>query len=59
MNPTPTSTRTLTRIVLRAVALAMGIAVIVINVLGVMPGNGSVLLLGIGLAALALDAFEA
>lgn len=42
-------------LVLRAVALAMGVAVIVLNILGVLPVNAQVLLLGIGLFCLAVS----
>jgi hypothetical protein len=42
-------------LVLRAVALAMGVAVIVLNILGVLPVEGQVLLLGIGLFCLAVS----
>ncbi|HKJ38638.1 MAG TPA: hypothetical protein VJ972_07665 [Anaerolineales bacterium] len=36
------------------VALAMGVAVIVLNVLGTLDVNGAITMLGIGLAALAI-----
>ncbi|MGW8250831.1 MAG: hypothetical protein ACWGO1_09335 [Anaerolineales bacterium] len=42
-------------LVLRAVALAMGVAVIVLNILGVLLVNAQVLLLGIGLFCLAVS----
>jgi len=53
--PARNAPRDITRLVLKAVALAMGIAVVVISLLGTGTLGGSVLLLGIGLAALALE----
>jgi hypothetical protein len=45
-------------IALKGIAVAMGVAVIVLNILGTLtPGNG-VNLLGIGLAALAIAALQ-
>ena len=45
-------------LVLRAVALAMAVAVVVLNILGVMQANAQLLLLGIGLFCLALSALD-
>ncbi len=45
-------------LVLNAIALAMGIAVIVLSALGTVDVQSAVLLLGIGLAALALTMFQ-
>jgi hypothetical protein len=51
------SSRGTVRIVLKAVALAMGVAVIVLGIVGTLPTDSAVSLLGIGLAALALESF--
>ena len=48
----------LLELILRAVALAMGVAVIVMSVMGTMTADTAVTLLGIGLAALGLDALQ-
>lgn len=45
-------------IVLKAVALAMGVAVVVLSILKVAGVETQVMLLGIGLFCLALDAME-
>jgi hypothetical protein len=45
-------------LVFKAVALAMGVAVVVMNILGVMDAKGQVLLLGIGLFCLAITALD-
>ena len=45
-------------LVFKAVALAMGVAVVVTNIMGVMDTTGQVLLLGIGLFCLAITAFD-
>lgn len=45
-------------IALKGVALAMGVAVIVINILGSLTANTAINLLGIGLVALALEALQ-
>ena len=45
-------------LVFKAVALAMGIAVGVTNIIGVMDTNGQVLLLGIGLFSMAIIALD-
>ena len=55
---TKTPNTPIVRLVLRAVALAMGIAVIVLGVLDGISASAAVTLLGIGLTALALDAFQ-
>jgi hypothetical protein len=49
-------TQSLVQLVLKAVALAMGVAVVVLSILGTVPLQTSVMLLGIGLAALAVVA---
>ena len=43
-------------LILRAVALAMGVAVVVLTILGGVSVENSITLLGIGLVALAIDA---
>ena len=43
---------------LKAVALAMAVASVVLSILGATPAGTSVLLLGIGLFALSLTAFQ-
>lgn len=45
-------------VILRAVALAMGIAVVVLSILKTIDINTATLLLGIVLAALAITTFE-
>ena len=45
-------------LVLRAVALAMGVAVVVLNILGAADADTLVTLLGIGLFSLALDSLN-
>jgi hypothetical protein len=45
-------------LVFKAVALAMAVAVVVTNILGVMDARGQILLLGIGLFALAITLME-
>jgi energy-converting hydrogenase Eha subunit A len=45
-------------LVFKAVALAMGVAVVVTNIMGVMDTKGQVLLLGIGLFSLAITALD-
>lgn len=47
-------TQSLVQLVLKAVAVAMGVAVVVLSILGTVPLQTNVLLLGIGLAALAV-----
>ncbi len=49
-------TQSLVQLVLRTVALAMGVAVLVLSILGTVPLQTNVTLLGIGLAALAVAA---
>jgi Zn-dependent membrane protease YugP len=46
--------QSIAQLVLKAVALAMGVAVVVLSILGTVPVQTSVILLGIGLFALAL-----
>ncbi len=50
--------KNLFEIVCKAVALGMGIVVIVLNILGDPPVNTGVSLLGIGVTALALSGLE-
>jgi hypothetical protein len=45
-------------LVFKGVALAMAVAVVVTNILGVMDSRGQILLLGIGLFGLALTALD-
>ena len=45
-------------LVLKAVALAMGVAVIVTSILGVMEPEGHIILLGIGLFCAALSILD-
>jgi hypothetical protein len=45
-------------LVFKAVALAMGVAVVVTNIMGVMDTKGQVLLLGIGLFCLAITLLD-
>jgi hypothetical protein len=45
-------------IALRGVAMAMGVAAVVIGVLKAAPAESTVIMLGIGLFALALDALD-
>jgi hypothetical protein len=48
----------LVEIVLKGIAVAMGIAVVVLNILGTLETSTAVTLLGIGLAALAIAGFK-
>ncbi len=48
----------ITSIALRAVGLAMGIAIIVLSALGALNVSSGVSMLGIGLAALALNSLQ-
>jgi Zn-dependent membrane protease YugP len=50
--------KNLFEIICKAVALGMGVAVIVLNILGTLSVNTGLLLLGIGLTALALSDLE-
>jgi hypothetical protein len=50
--------RKIVQLVLKAVALAMGVASVVINLLGVAPAQTMITLLGIGLFCLALAALD-
>jgi hypothetical protein len=45
-------------LVFKGVALAMGVAVVVTNILGVMDAKGQIMLLGIGLFCLAITALD-
>jgi hypothetical protein len=45
-------------VVLKAVGLAMGVVVIVLNILGTLTPETAFFLLGIGLAALGLEALQ-
>lgn len=45
-------------LVLKAVALAMGVVVVTLSILGVLAGGVPVFLLGLGLACLALTALD-
>jgi hypothetical protein len=45
-------------LVFKAVAVAMGVAVVVMNILGVMDAKGQILLLGIGLFCLGITALD-
>jgi hypothetical protein len=45
-------------IVFKGIALAMAVAVVVTNILGVMDSKGQILLLGIGLFGLAITALD-
>lgn len=53
-----TTESSLIQLVLRAVGLAMGVAVVVLSVLGTVEAETAVLLLGLGLAALGLSALQ-
>jgi hypothetical protein len=46
-----------TVVILKAIALAMGVAVVVLGIMGATTMETSVMLLGIGLLAMALSAF--
>ncbi len=50
--------KNITEIVLKGVALAMGIAIVVMNTLGTLELTSAVPMLGLGLAALALASFQ-
>ena len=52
------NTANIISLVLKAVALAMGVAVVVLGILGVVAAETSIMLLGIGLFALALEALQ-
>ena len=58
MNTNPKSTGNIINIVFKAVALAMGVAVIVTSILGVMDAQSQIILLGIGLFGLAITALD-
>lgn len=50
--------RSIVNLVLRGVGMAMGVAVVVLSILGAANANTSIILLGIGLFALGLDALD-
>lgn len=54
----PTNYRTLVNLVLRAIAVAMGIAVVVMQILHTLVPDTAVTLLGLGLLSLALAAMQ-
>lgn len=54
----PTNHTKLTNLILKTIALAMGIAVIVLTVMDNLEISTSVMLLGIGLTCLAMAQFE-
>jgi len=58
MNRSSKSVSYIISLVLRAVALAMGVSVVVLAVLGTVETETSIILLGIGLFTLALDALD-
>lgn len=58
MNSSMKNVSAIISLVLRAVALAMGVAVVVLGILGVVEAETSITLLGIGLFCLALDALD-
>ena len=58
MNSSQTNVSAIISLVLRAVALAMGVAVVVLGILDAVQVETSVMLLGIGLFALALEALD-
>jgi hypothetical protein len=58
MNPTQGQRAKLVNLILKAVALGMGVAVIVLNVLGTATTQTSVTLLSFGLTALAMAALN-
>jgi hypothetical protein len=48
----------ITSIVLKGIALAMGVAVVVLNTLGSLTIGSAITLLGLGLVALALESMQ-
>jgi len=58
MNTNRESTNEITDVVFRAVALAMGVAVVVLNILGTASTATMLLLLGIGLFCAAIALFK-
>lgn len=58
MNTNAKSTGNIINLVFKAVALAMGVAVIVTSIQGVMDARDQTILLGIGLFGLAVTAFD-
>jgi hypothetical protein len=55
---TTKSTTNIIRLVLKAVGLAMGVAVVVLGTLGALDPQSAITLLAIGLTALGLDALQ-
>lgn len=55
---TKTNVGKITDIIFKGIALAMAVAVVVTNILGVMDVRGQILLLGIGLFALAITQLD-
>jgi len=45
-------------IVFKGIAVAMGIAVVVMSILGTLDASNGIMLLGVGLTALAIDALQ-
>ena len=58
MNATQESIGNIINLIFKAVALAMGVAVVVTSILGVMDAQGQSILLGIGLFGLAVTALD-
>ncbi len=58
MNKSKTNVSAITSLVLRAVAMAMAVATVVMSILGTVGTETLVMLLGIGLFTLALDALD-
>jgi hypothetical protein len=58
MNTEKKLTGNIINLVLKGVALAMAVAVVVTSVLGVMDAQGQIILLGIGLFGLAVTALD-
>ncbi len=55
---TPKTISRITNVAFKGIAVAMGIAVIVLNMLGTLTVNNALALLGLGLAALAVSSFQ-
>lgn len=58
MRTSTSTTSTIVSLVLRAVALAMGVAALVMSILGTADSETYVIILSIGLVTLALDALD-
>jgi energy-converting hydrogenase Eha subunit A len=54
----PTNSKAWSNLIFKPIAIAMGIAVVVLQVLGSAPAQTSVTLLGIGLFSLALSSMQ-